>query len=465
MTPDQRPPPTTSRRDVIKQGTLLTSVGLLCSTTGPTQAMAHALAPTTNSVPEPPPTLLGAASFLLKPKKPIVEALGYQVTTHVPHGNACDVHLHRDDKGRLTIEFAADPHGDQATLWFCFRLNRLPNADAANDSTVRLVLRHFDNMLASSDTTSLHPVVRDPGADWRRLPAPTADELPDGRKRVSWITSLAGDSLDVAASFPYGTEEFDQLLAVAGERFRLDTIGVSQGGRPIVRLANDYGTPGGHRPGIYLIARQHAHETTGGWVLDGILRGLLEAGDAAPLVWAVPFAHVDGVIEGDFGKDAHPVDLNRAWTSRPGRHEIRVIRNDVQRWRTRCRPVLLLDSHSPTWTHGGGVFTFIANQHAQPQQHQRCVGWTDAMAAALGDYATTPIVAPESLEPREPSAEAERRSGGMTATAYANTVLDIAGITVETPYGSIRGRILEKEHLLDIGRRIAGALVARTPHA
>lgn len=319
-------------------------------------------------------------------------------------------------------------------------------------------------MLASADTTNLHPVVRDPGSDWRRLPAPDAYALPDGRKHVSWITTMAGESLDVAASFPYGMEDFEQLLAVTDKRFHRDTIGVSQGGRPIMRLANDYGQPGSTRPGMYLLARQHAHETTGGWVLDGILRGIVEAGEAAPLVWAVPFARIDGVMEGDYGKDSNPADLNRAWAGRPNRHEIRVIRNDVQRWMKRCRPVLLLDSHSPTWSHGGGAFVFIANQHAQPEKHERCTFWTDAMAKELGDYVTTPFVAPESLAKRPIVSDDDARTEAVTAAAYASSVLNIAGVTVETPYDSIRGRILEKQNPLEIGKRIARAIVQQTQH-
>ncbi len=453
-----------TRRDWLKQGTLLASAGLLGAATPPARVVAESLTPAAPDLPGHAftPGSGGDQSFLLKPKKPLVQALGYQVTTHVPHGNACDVHVYRDEKGLLTVEFAADPQGDRATLWFCFRLQRLAGGLANNDSTLRLVLRHYDNMLASSDTSNLHPVVRDPGHDWRRLPAPDAHDLPDGRKHVSWITTMPGESLDVAASFPYGLQEFQQLLNVTSKHFQMDTIGVSQGGRPIVRLANDYGQPGGTRPGIYMIARQHAHETTGGWVLDGILRGIVAAGDAAPLVWAVPFAHIDGVIEGDFGKDSNPVDLNRAWAGRTDRHEIRVIRNDVLRWMKRCRAGLLLDSHSPTWSHGGGAFVFIANKHAHPENHQRCTFWTDAMAEKLGDYATSPFVAPESLAQRKQVADTDARTEAITATAYANMVLDIAGVTVETPYGSIRGRILEKENLLDIGKRIAAALVEQS---
>jgi two-component system NtrC family sensor kinase len=50
-----------------------------------------------------------------------------------------------------------------------------------------------------------------------------------------------------------------------------DTIGLSQDGRDIVRLANTYGKVGENKSGLYFLARQHCGETPGSWVLDGAL--------------------------------------------------------------------------------------------------------------------------------------------------------------------------------------------------
>jgi predicted deacylase len=270
---------------------------------------------------------------------------------------------------------------------------------------------------------------------------------------------MSGSAVDVAACYPYGQDAFEKLLQTTNGRYQQDVIGVSQGGRPLVRLANDYGEAGAERVGIYVIARQHAHEVTGGWVLDGILRELADSGNRAPLVWAVPFAHIDGVVEGDYGKDSNPVDLNRAWGGRSDRHEIRVIRGDIERWRKRCRAALLLDLHSPTWSHGAGVFAFIANRHAQPAKHERCVFWTTAMEAAMGRYSRNPILAPESVRQRPGLSDAAARDRVTTAASYANNALDIAGVTLETPYGAIKGQILQRHDLMEIGRRVGRAIV------
>ena len=115
------------------------------------------------------------------------------------------------------------------------------------------------------------------------------------------------------------------MIQETGSFWRVDTIGVSQGGRPLLRLSNDYGRPKGERPGVFLMARQHSGEVSGAWVLDGVLRRFAELGEAAPLVWAIPLANIDSVEQGDYGKDNFPYDMNRAWGKLPMRHETLVL--------------------------------------------------------------------------------------------------------------------------------------------
>ena len=87
----------------------------------------------------------------------------------------------------------------------------------------------------------------------------------------------------------------------------------------------------------------------GSWVLDGLLRHAAQALDPSQLlIWVTPFAHLDGIVQGDYGKDPFPWDLNRAWTTPPMRHEVRVMQSDMTRWSQRCQPALVLDLHAPS---------------------------------------------------------------------------------------------------------------------
>ncbi|MHC4714568.1 MAG: M14 family zinc carboxypeptidase, partial [Planctomycetota bacterium] len=242
------------------------------------------------------------------------------VDTAVPYGNACDISVTRE-KDITIVSFAPEPHGGPEVMWFCFRVKR-KGARAKRARKLRLVLKNLASILGGNDAASLRPVAAGPDGNWRRLDGGTAEELPDGRVNVVWTIKEPESLLDVALCYPYGAPQVQALVAETKDFYRTDVIGVSQGGRPIVRLSNDYGAKNSKRPALYLVARQHSGETPGSWVLDGFLRRAAALGDKAPLVWAVPLTNIDGVESGDYGKDNFPHDLNRAWGQPPMRHEV-----------------------------------------------------------------------------------------------------------------------------------------------
>jgi hypothetical protein len=191
----------------------------------------------------------------------------FRIETDVPYGNACDVSI-VEGQGVTEVSFAPDPHGGPECLWFCFRLTN----DQEEPAKVRLVLKHAYNMLGGQTPQNMRPVVRYAGEDWVRLGGGTVEELPDGRYLVIWMIDAPRSYVDVAYCYPYGQNDVDALLRDTDGYWRADTIGLSQGSRPLVRLSNDYGGRGDNCLGLYLIARQHSGETTGSWLLDGFLR-------------------------------------------------------------------------------------------------------------------------------------------------------------------------------------------------
>ena len=372
-----------------------------------------------------------------------------RVRTDVPFGNACDVSV-TTSKGLAEVAFAADPHGGPEALWFCFRVE----TGARPPEQLRLTLKHSENMLGCGKPAGLRPVVRARDGDWERLGAPEVTELPDGRRLVAWTLDMPKGFVDVAFCYPYGREEVDALVRETGGFYAADVIGVSQGGRPIVRLSNDPGAPGGTRPGLYLIARQHSGETSGSWVLDGLLRHLATLGADAPLVWSVPLANIDGVEQGDYGKDNFPYDLNRAWDRRrPMRHETLVLQRDIARWKTRCRPMLGLDFHAPGGTEDDGVLMFVPDPLLFPGLHEETRTWTVPIAEALrDDYARKPF----ERVVRYPS-----RWETPTFARFFCESVGVLGLTLETPYAQVRERVLTREDYREIGARFADACAGR----
>ncbi len=379
------------------------------------------------------------------------------VDTKIVHGNACDIEV-REEGNTAVVEFAADPHGGPECLWFCFRLKRGEGEPEPPVGKVRLVLKHFGNILGGSDPSAIRPVARYAGDEWQRLEPGTAENLPDGRVQAHWTIELPTSYVDVALCYPYGCTELGELVSATDGFWRCDTIGVSQAARPILRLSNDYGAIDGDRPGLYLIARQHSGETPGSWVLDGFLRQIATLGDDAPLVWAVPLSNIDGVEQGDYGKDNFPYDLNRAWGHPPMRHETLIVQRDMRRWQKRCRPVLGIDFHAPGACETDGMYMYLPAPENYPTEHERADKWT----ARLGEALTHQFAA----EPANRVARYRSRWETPGFVGYCCGELKLCALTIETPYTSAGTTLFTREAYRQAGERLAAAVaehVARGP--
>lgn len=101
---------------------------------------------------------------------------------------------------------------------------------------------------------------------------------------------------------------------------------------------------------LLLTARHHACETTGNYLIEGIVHHLLERND--PLIYPVlqryeiiivPFMDLDGVIDGDQGKARAPHDHNRDYIDEPLYDTVA----QVQSILNSTKDLIVLDCHSP----------------------------------------------------------------------------------------------------------------------
>jgi hypothetical protein len=350
-----------------------------------------------------------------------------------------------EDGPRPEVRFTAHPHGGPECLWFHFELSL--RADQAGEAW--LVLEHLETMLGAGDPEALWPVYRWDDDPWRRLPAGHPRITPDGRVEAAWLVAVPRGAarLSVAFCYPYGEAELADLMASTERRLVSNPIGVTQSGRPIPRLSTHPGSPSGETPGVYVIARQHSGETPGSWVLDGLLRAAAESPGNRLLIWAVPLAHLDGVVGGDYGKDGFPYDLNRAWGQPPMRHEVLCIQRDLGRWARRCAPVAALDLHAPGGCETDGVYAFLP--HAVPAEG-RAAELARRLLRALEDkWAAADFVR---------RADYPSRWDTPNFTAYMTTRHDVPAVTLEIPYGAIGDRVLTIDDYRAIGARLFEAL-------
>ena len=371
----------------------------------------------------------------------------YEVDGNIPYGNVVNV-SYDHETSVPQVNFSAHPHGGPEALWFCFRLLSAGEQNPANK--INLVLHNCNNLLGWSLPQSIRPVIRYEGEPWQRISGGKPIELPDGRITASWQVDTPSTYLDFALCYPYGQLELEKMLKESQGFWQKDVIGVSQNGRPLLRFSNAYGKLGSQRPGLYLIARQHSGETPGSWVLEGFLRYIATLGEAAPLVWAVPLANIDGIEQGDYGKDNFPYDLNRAWGTPPMRHETLVIQRDFANWKTRCKPILGIDFHAPGACEKDGIYCFLPNHERFPQHHKQAQCWSQLIACGLGPEFASPSFG------KVASHSSRWESPNFTTFCCKE---NICGLSFETPYSAVGDRVLTVDEYLEAGARIARAIV------
>jgi hypothetical protein len=376
------------------------------------------------------------------------------VETNVPYGNAGDVVV--DESGAIAeVSFTAHPHGGPECCWFCFRIKATKN----KRGKLRLVLKHLQNLLGARAPDKFRPVIRyaeaknDSEQGWQRLPPGKPLVQPDGRVWASWEIARPASFVDVAFCYPYGRPEVEALIADSKEYWKSQTIGLSQSGRHLTRLANLYGksTDAVKKTGVYLIARQHSGETSASWVLDGFMRYCAEQRVNDILIWCVPLANIDGVEQGDYGKDNFPWDINRAWGKPPMRHETLVFQRDVSLWQSQCNPTLAVDFHSPGACEDDGIYTFSSvPEKLDDASLALQVRWLGAARGALGAYASESFTRVVRYASRWET---------PTASQFFETIPGVSGIIFEVSYQSAGKQIFTIEHYQAAGRALAKGII------
>lgn len=377
--------------------------------------------------------------------------MSLRILNRMPHGNAGAVEI-ADGGDMPEVRFAPAPHGGPECMWFFFRiLESEPSPE--RQTKVRLVLKHFGNLLGGSSPSDCLPVCRPAGQAWIRLKRGEEQRCPDGQVRAVWQVPHPNPWTDVAFCYPYGPQDIEALLDHSKGYWHRDAIGLSQGGREIVRLSNAYGAPGSSQPGLYLIAGQHAGETPGSLVLDGMLQHFSQVRKAGYTVWAVPICDIDGVMAGDYGKDRFPYDLNRAWGSPPMRHEALALRHDAARWRERCKPILALDLHAPGACEKEGVYCFLPDPDKEPEMAAEAGKWANALQSELkSEFAAADF---------KRVARHNSRWETPTFAEFMRAEMKVCSFVIETPYALAGATVLTRKHYRDIGMRLAAGICRR----
>lgn len=365
-------------------------------------------------------------------------------------GNGCILRVEPAGEG-WEVAFASEPRTSPQPLWFHIEAAGLGGAP------VEFVWENPDICLGSrSELHLLRPVLRPGHGDWTRCGEVALDEHDDGRRSLRFSHEGGTETVAAAFCFPYGLEQLETTLAETGDAWERCVIGVTTEGRPLPRLRLR-GDGVRRRPGLYLCARQHAGETPGSWALDGILRFLAGEDEEARAIresidlWVCPFVDLDGVVNGNYGKDALPWDFNRAWEEKPMRAAVHAIMADMQRFRERHETRLIMDFHGPGHS-TPGVYVQLPREERPAEHYQAARQFAGELAKQF------PELSPASVA--QDTRYSSRWNKLATIASWAWDYLDhTLSICIETSYQRLTDDLLYPADYHEIGRR-----VLRTAH-
>jgi hypothetical protein len=237
---------------------------------------------------------------------------------------------------------------NRANGHWLFRVEAEPGCD------LTLALGPFANVwngtLSKPTPEATISFVSDDGQQWRAIPAEPAEP--------HWLklhVHLQGSSLYVARLEPYRLSDLEKWKAsIAGQPLvAITAIGhtVEQRELELIRV----GKPDApHR--VLLRARAHPWEPGGNWVVEGLIRRLLQGDDDARryldryCVYVMPLANKDGVARGRTRFNQRGMDLNRNW-AKPADPALAPENAALEKWLETMiaqgrRPDLAIDFHN-----------------------------------------------------------------------------------------------------------------------
>ncbi len=190
--------------------------------------------------------------------------------------------------------------------------------EAQKGTDITLVFHNFSEIyngkLIPFDTWIMDCITSPDDRKWEHVPV----EWIEG-ERMKVKIHMESDSLYIARVEPYRVSDLKKLVSGINEndQVRITPIGNTVEGRElqVIQVGKD-NSP--HR--IFIRARAHAWEAGGNWVVEGIIKKLLDNSEESKkclnnyTVYILPMANMDGVVRGISRFNLNGMDLNRNLT-------------------------------------------------------------------------------------------------------------------------------------------------------
>ena len=262
----------------------------------------------------------------------------------------------------------------------------------------------------------------------------------------SFSYTFAPDEVRVyfAHDMLYGIGRFNEFAERAG--LPSDRLCVSEKGReiPVVSFGEGDGL-------ILLTARHHCCESTGSYVLEGVLDELRRQPIPGYRQTAVPFVDFDGVVDGDQGKNRIPHDHNRDYIDEPIYKSVAAVKKYAENNSVR----FAFDFHSPWHIGGRNDRVFIVRGRTEDMDKYIRLG--SFLEKESGGRAMV-YSASNDINPGE---EWNTRQNGLNCSfsSFCGLLPDInLALSLETTYFGAADDIVSQEKLINTGRAYGRAL-------
>ena len=352
-----------------------------------------------------------------------------------------------EDSPNPTVHFHSECRECTEFLWFHLE------AEGVGGRPLRFVWENAYYCLGNSNKLGNVRPVYNIGRGWQRVGSVESVETLEG-PRVAFEVPPAGNNVSVAFCYPYDLAELESLLNDLPAKPQETIVAVTSRSRLIKRYRFPAAKPACRGavekpPGIYIIARQHSGETPGTWAMDGIFRFLANGGAPDIEWWLVPFVDLDGVQDGNYGKDALPYDFNRAWGKLPMRPELKGLQRDISTFSTVTSPCALLDLHAPGHNEDG-IYTHLPHEGRPDDQRKRVQQWAECLHKRLVE-----VMGRDEEAYYHEMNYISRWDKNNTVCSWAWDELKLPAFGTEVSYQSYGGEILDPDGYRKAGRALA----------
>ncbi|MGI6773224.1 MAG: hypothetical protein ACOX5C_06860 [Acutalibacteraceae bacterium] len=253
-------------------------------------------------------------------------------------------------------------------------------------------------------------------------------------------TFTESDPVYFAHNMIYSPERFDEFLRANNLKAR--TFALTDKGNEVKALEIGEGDKV-----IVLHSRHHCCESTGTYVLEGVLQHLLTALPKGYRVLAIPFMDIDGVINGDQGKNRRPHDHNRDYIDQPIYPSVR----ELMKYAADNNVKYQFDFHSPYHIGGNDDKVFLVRNllNEAGQDEFAALFKEESEGLSFRYFADCDIM---------PNTSWNKLISPTSTKFFSNLPTTELSFTLETAYFGTKDNAVSQNNLLKLGNAFGRAL-------